>query len=114
VRVGEAGEDRAAAPVHSRGAGVAREDVGRRAERHDAAALDGERRVVVDRAGVVAGDDGGVVDDGDAGAHARGARVTAATGTGNSSGSIGISTIAGLPQAKAAVTASPTWSGCST
>ena len=42
------------------------------------------------------------------------ARLTAATGVGNSSGSIGISTIAGLPHPSAAFIASATWSGCST
>lgn len=41
-------------------------------------------------------------------------RRAAVAGVGNSSGSIGISTIAGLPHVSAARTASPTWSGCST
>src|SRR5262249_1166187 len=39
---------------------------------------------------------------------------TVVAGVGNSSGSMGISTTAGLPERRAAVIASPTWSGCST
>src|SRR2546425_9842065 len=112
VGVGEAGKDPAAAGVHALGVGTPRQHLGARPQRADSTVLDEERGLVEDRAGLVAGDDRGVVED-DRRAHAF-ARLTAATGVGNSSGSIGISTIAGLPQANAVLTASATWSGCST
>jgi hypothetical protein len=113
VRVGQAGQHGAAATVDALGGGMARERLGRGTDLRDAALVHDQRGAVVDGAGVVGGDDRGVVDDGDGHAQARGGRI-AATGVGSSSGSTGISMIAGLPPANAALTASPTWSGCST
>src|SRR5438876_370795 len=88
-------------PIDARARSQPRQHLGARPQRDDAAALDQQGGVVEDRAGVVAGDERGVVQRERRG-HAF-ARLTAAAGTGNSSGSIGISTIAGLPHASAAL-----------
>ena len=63
VGVGETGEDRAAHAVDELGARVAGADVGRRTDQRDTAVVHGQPGVVVDRAGLVAGHDGGAVDD---------------------------------------------------
>ena len=84
-----------------------RERLGGGTDGGDAAAVHDQGGAVVDRAGVVGGDDRGVVDDGDGHAQARGGRI-AATGVGSSSGSTGTSMMAGDPHAKVAATASPT------
>jgi hypothetical protein len=107
VRVGQAGQHRTAAAVDAFGRRVVRERFGRGADGGDAAAVDDQGGAVVDRAGVVGGDDRGVVNDGDGHAQAWVGRI-AATGVGSSSGSMGTSMTAGVPPAKAAATASPT------
>jgi len=63
VRVGEAGQDRAGAPIDALGLGIAREQLGRGPDGGDATALDDQRGAVVNRAGLVAGDDRRVVDE---------------------------------------------------
>jgi hypothetical protein len=113
VRVGQAGEDGPPATVDTLGVRMASEHLGRGPERGDAAAGHGDRGVVVDRPRLVGGDDRRVVNDDVGRAHGFG-RLMAATGVGSSSGSMGTSTIAGLPAANASRITSPTWSGCST
>src|SRR6266571_1190611 len=62
VRVGEARQDRAAAPVDALHARVSGHQLGRRPERGHAAVADEQRGVVEDRAGLVGRDDRRVVD----------------------------------------------------
>ncbi len=62
--VGEAWHDQLARAVNALGRGVARQDVGVRADRGDAIGFDGDRGVVVDRVAIVDGGDHGIVDNG--------------------------------------------------
>ena len=63
VDVGEARHDELARAVDPLGGGIAGQDLGRLADRRDAIAIDGDRRVVVDGVAIVDGGDRGVVND---------------------------------------------------